>query len=386
MKHQEESFDVVVIGGGVTGSAIAWQFAKTNIKTALIEKEGICSGASATNPGFCVLSYRGDQLQLEMARKQMKDFKVLEKELEVDLEFSVTGSLIPISNQQELEVLSGLVSRCHSMGLQEIEMVTPGSAVKQEPALDPNKIISAVFCPGEGLINPLNLTNGLASTAKKYGAKIYTQTSVTSFEITGGRISAVITTAGRIKTEFVIMAAGAWTKEIAAMAGIDIPVKYERGEAMVSMAVPRMIRGMVTDGGLFVPPESNQQMIVGACLGQTASGNIALAQATTDGADYNCGSTYDGPVKVARRVLKYFPSLEDLEIIRMWAGVVAYTEDKQPIFGFVGKPDNFFIVTTFHSAVGISPGIGEMVLEAYKQGRTTPEVLSYSPKRYLKTE
>lgn len=386
MKHKEESFDVVVIGGGVTGSAIAWQFAKANIKTALIEKEGICSGASATNPGFCVLSYRPDQLQLEMARKQMADFKALEKELEVDLEFSVTGSLIPISNGKELEVLSGLVSRCHSMGLQEIEMVTPERAARQEPALDPYKILSAVYCPGEGLINPFNLTNGLASTAERYGAKIMNQTSVTAFETTGNRISAVVTTAGRVKTEHVILVAGAWTKEIAAMAGIDIPVKYERGEAMVSMAVPRMVRGMVTDGSLFVVPKDKPAMVVGACLGQSASGNILMAQATTEGADYNCRSTYEGPVKVARRVLKYFPGLEDLEIIRMWAGIVGYTDDHLPVFGYTGNPDNLFIITNFHSAVGISPEIAKMTLEAYKQGRTSPEVHAYSPGRYLKTD
>ena len=385
LKH-DDTFDVVVIGGGVTGAAIAWQFAKADIRTALIEKEGICSGASATNPGFCVLSYRPDQLQLEMARKQMKDFKALEKELEVDLEFSVTGSLIPISNQKELEVLSGLVNRCHRMGFHEIEMVTPERAARQEPALDPDKIISAVYCPGEGLINPFNLTNGFASTAGKYGAEILTQTSVTSFETTGSKISAIITTAGKIKTEFVILAAGAWTKEIASMADIDIPVKYERGEAMVSMAVPRMIRGMVTDGSLFAVPKNKPEMVVGACLGQTASGNIVMAQATTDGADYSCRTTYEGPVKVARKVLGYFPRLKDLEIIRMWAGVVGYTDDNKPVFGYTGKPDNLLIVTNFHSAVGVSAGIAEMTLEAYKQGRTTPEVLPYSPERYYKTE
>ena len=376
------SYDVAVIGGGVTGSAIAWQFAKAGIKTALIEKEGICSGASGTNPGFCVLSYRPDQLQLDMAVKQMKDFKVLERELEVDLEFKVTGSLIPISNEKELEVLTGLVKRCHKMGLNDIEIITPKRAVEQEPALDPGKILSAVYCPGEGLINPFNLTNGLASAAEKHGAKIINQTSVSSFETTAGRISAVITSAGRIKTSFVILAAGAWTKEIAAMVDVDLPVKYERGEAMVSMAVPQMIRGMVTDGGLFVPPEKPQKMIVGACLGQASSGNIIIAQATTDGEGFDSRSTYEGPVKVARRVLKYFPGLEDVEIIRMWAGLVGYTDDHKPVFGYTGNYDNLLVVTNFHSAVGISPELSKLVLKAYKSGSTGPETALYSPDRF----
>ena len=380
------TFDVVVIGGGVTGSAIVWQFAKAGIKTALIEKEGICSGASATNPGFCVLSYRPDQLQLEMAGKQMKDFKVLEKELEVDLEFSVTGSLIPISNKKELEVLTGLVKRSHNMGLKDIEIITPERAVIQEPVLDPDKIIAAAYCPGEGLINPFKLTNGLASTARRYGAQLFTGTSVSSFETLGGRISGIITSSGRIKTHFVILAAGAWTNEIASMVGVNLPVKYERGEAMVSMAVPQMIRGMVTDGGLFVPPEKKQRMIVGACLGQASSGNIVMAQATAEGNDYNSKSTYEGPVRVARRVLKYFPGLEDVEIIRMWAGLVGYTDDHKPVFGYTGNPENLFIVTNFHSAVGISPELSKLVLEAYKLGKTSPEVASYSPNRFLKGE
>lgn len=380
------TFDVAVVGAGVTGSAIAWQFAKAGIKTALIEKEGICSGASGTNPGFCVLSYRPDQLQLEMAVKQMKDFKALERELEVDLEFSVTGSLVPISNEKELEVLTGLVKRCHNMGLNDIEVITPERAVIQEPFLDPDRIIAAVYCPGEGLINPFKLTNGLASTARRYGAQLFTGTSVSSFETRGGRISGLITSSGRIKTHFVILAAGAWTREIASMVDVDLPVKYERGEAMVSMAVPQMIRGMVTDGGLFVPPEKPQKMIVGACLGQASSGNIVMAQATTDGEGFDSRSTYEGPVKVARRVLKYFPGLEDVEIIRMWAGLVGYTDDHKPVFGYTGNYDNLLVVTNFHSAVGISPELSKLVLEAYKSGSTGAETASYSPDRFFKQQ
>jgi sarcosine oxidase subunit beta len=377
------TYDVVVIGGGVCGAAIAWQLAKTKIKTALVEKEGICSGASATNPGFCVLTYRGDPLQLDMAREQMTNMPALAGELGVDLELSVSGGLIPISNQQELDILSGLVDNCHKNGLREVEIVKPCRAVEQEPALDPQKIIGAVYCPEEGLINPFRLTIGFASKAEEYGADIFTQTEVTELETTAGRISAVVTTRGAIKTDFVILAAGAWTKEIVNMVGVDLPVFYERGEAMISMTVPRIIRGMVTDGGLFVKPQNKPEMVVGACLSQTASGNVAMAQATTDVDNYNCRSTYNGPKMVAGRVLAYFPLLKDLEVIRVWAGVVAYTNDYIPVFGFLEKPDNLLITVAFHSSISIAGAIGNLALKAYERGGLSPELMAYSPQRFV---
>jgi len=119
-------------------------------------------------------------------------------------------------------------------------------------------------------------------------------------------------------------------------------------------------------------------------LAQSASGGIILAQSTTEGEDYNIQNSPFGLSLVARKVLSFFPALKNLNIIRMWSGLVSYSEDKQPVFGFLDNPTNMFVVTGFHSAIGIASAIGIMVKEVYLRGVSSYDVSAYSPLRFIK--
>ena len=383
MKNKK-SYEVTIIGGGVCGCAIAYHLAKEGVRVALVEKRDICSAASGANLGFSVLSYRQNPITLKMAQDQLSIQRKLSQELEIDIEYVETGGLIPITNQEELQVLSFLVERCREWGFKEIEIVNPQRANQQEPALDQKKLIAAVFCPLEGILNPINLTIGFANAAKRNGADIYTNSSVIGFEIANKRIKEIIFPTEKIKTNLVISAAGAWTRELINKVGIDLPIYYERGEAMISSPVSRIIKGAVTDGILFTEASSIENMTVGACLAQSASGGIILAQSTTEGEDYNIQNSPFGLSLVARRVLSFFPALKNLNIIRMWSGLVSYSEDKQPVFGFLDNPTNMFVVTGFHSAIGIASAIGNMVKEVYFRGVSSYDVSAYSPLRFIR--
>lgn len=379
---EEKIYDVAVIGGGVCGTAIAYSLAKAGVKVALLEKRGICSGTSGTNPGFCVLTYREDPLLMEMALRQRLRWKSLEEDLEKNLEYAETGGLIPISNQRELEVLAGMADTRKEWGLHEVEIVSPKLAVQQESTLDPGQIIGALFCPWEGKINPFNLTFGMADKARRLGADIFVEDKVITMEVSRNVVRSIETLQQKIKADLFVCASGAWSADVAALAGVDLPVLYERGEAMVSIPLPPLIRGTITDGQLFVSSENDPEMVVGACLGQTATGNIVIAQATTSVEDYDRSSTLDGPRAVTQRVTKLFPMLKDLEILRMWGGVVAYTPDRSPLFGFFENYKNLMGVVGFHSAIGIAPVLGELVADVYLKGKTRYDMSAYSPQRF----
>jgi sarcosine oxidase subunit beta len=383
MKNKK-SYEVTIIGGGVCGCAIAYHLAKEGVRVALVEKGDICSAASGANLGFSVLSYRQNPITLKMAQDQLPILRELSQELEIDIEYEETGGLILIASEEEFQVLSSLVDRCHEWGFKEIEIVNPQRANQQEPALDQKKIIAAVYCPLEGILNPFNLTIGFANAAKRNGADIYTNSSVIGFEVANKKIEELILPTGRIKTNLVISAAGAWTRELINKVGIDLPIYYERGEAMISSPVSRIIKGAVTDGILFTEASSIKNMIVGACLAQSASGGVILAQSTTEGEDYNVHNSPFGLSLVARRVLTFFPALKNLNIIRMWSGLVSFSEDKQPVFGFLDNPTNMFVITGFHSAIGIASAIGNMVKEVYFRGVSSYDVSAYSPLRFIK--
>lgn len=378
---QNRMYDVAVVGGGVLGAAAAWKLAAAGARVALIEKDGICAGASGTNPGFCVLSYRENQLTMRLALEQQRNWDALQREIG-NVEYNPSGGLIPLTDAEQEAVLDGLCRHAKKLGLDDIGLVSAKRAGELEPALDVSQIVGACWCPGEGRVNPFLMNLNMAQKAKSLGAEIYTQTPVESIAIENGLVTALETPIGAVHADLFILAGGAWTRDLARMAGRDIPVLFESGEAMVSMQVAPRVKRMITDGALFTQPPSLNPRVVGACLGQTASGNIVIAQSTTRPTEYDETNSFEGPHRIARRVLKLFPSLADLEIIRMWAGLVSYTDDHQPVFGAFDSPRNLFVVNSFHSAVALSPAVGDLVAAYWKSGALPEEAKAYSPERY----
>lgn len=375
-----QKYDVAIIGGGVIGAAAAWKLSAAGAKVVLLEKDDICSGASAANPGFCVLSYRENALVMRLALEQQASWELLEQELG-DLEYRPCGGMMPLSSEEQIGVLTGLCRHANGLGLKDIGIITAQKAIDLEPALSPKAIIAACWCPGEGKVNPFKLNLGMIRRAKDLGATVLTHTPVTGIELSGGRISALQTIKGEISADLFVCAAGAWARDLTKMAGAEIPINYERGEAMVSMQVAPRITRMITDGALFVKSEFTT-MVTGACMAQSVSGNIVLAQATTRPGNYDKTNTFEGPRAVAKRVVELFPTLGNLEIIRMWAGLVSYVDDGRPVFGLMDAPDNLFIANSFHSAIALSPGIGELIASFYKTGSVSEEVKPYSPMRF----
>lgn len=383
-KHLQ--FDVAVVGGGVVGAAAAWKLSKAGARVALIEKGDLCAGASATNPGFCVLSYRENALVMELALRQQGEWDALQSEIG-DVEYAQTGGIIPLTDEKQVEALSSLCRHANKLGLSNIAIVTPHEAKAFEPALDEARLVGACVCPGEGRVNPFKLNLNMAYRAKALGATLLPHTAVTGVVVQNQNVRALETEsertgALRIEAELFVFCGGAWTAELCRMAGREIPVYYERGEAMVSMQTFPRISRIVTDGALFTQPASENPMVVGACLAQTRSGNIVMAQATSRPGNYDKSNTFAGPRGVAKRVLTLFPSLSDLDIIRMWAGLVSYAVDKKPVFGAFETPKNLLVANSFHSAIALSPAIGDMVATYWQTGEVCEAAKGYTPERF----
>ncbi len=375
--------DVAIIGGGVIGASIAYHLAMEGISVSLFEKNGIASGASGTNLGHLVSLYRAGKIQLKLALEQFKIFPKLSKELDIDIEYKKTGGMVIIKNQQQYEILSKLVKRQRKWGLEDAKIISSKEAYELEPALSTKKFIAAAYSPFEGKVNPLLLTTGYAYKAHQLGANIFTKTKINGLKLSNKKIESVLTENGEIKTKVVICAAGAWSKDVCKMVGLNIPIEYHRGEAMATQKIKPTIFGTIVDGDLFVSYIETRGLRTGACLAQSAAGNVLIAQATTEGENYKNNVTYKGLKLVAKKVLDLFPSLENLEVIRMWAGVTPYTLDRFPVFGYTKYIKNFIIAASFPSALLLAPAIGRIVTDLILKGRTYEDISEFSPNRFI---
>src|SRR6266704_3151697 len=205
----------VVIGGGITGASVVYHLAKAGWRDAvLLEKAELTSGSTCHAAGL-VTQFNPSPTMMRFRRYSIE----LYQELGV---FETVGSLRFASSKDQLMELQRGVSRARGIGL-DVELVSADESARLMPVIARNSLYGSVWVPGDGHLDPHTATHALAAAARKLGARITTGVRVTGIELSDrGAIQAVITETGRIETEVLVVAAGIWAPQIAAMAGAQV--------------------------------------------------------------------------------------------------------------------------------------------------------------------
>src|SRR5438876_10843103 len=202
----------VVIGGGITGTSVAYHLALAGwTDTVLVEKAELTSGSTCHAAGL-VTQFNPSPTMMRFRRYSIE----LYEELGV---FESVGSLRFASSKDQLLELQRGVSRARGIGL-DVELVSAEESARLMPVITRDSLYGAVWVPGDGHLDPHTATHALAAAAKKLGAAVQTFRRVTGIELSErGTVKAVDTVAGRIETEVVVVAGGIWGPQLAAMAG-----------------------------------------------------------------------------------------------------------------------------------------------------------------------
>lgn len=368
----------LVIGGGILGAAAAYYLSLAGHTVTLLEKGGLASGASGANLGQISLVDREEPWHIRAALESLEIFSALN--VQADLEYEQTGGVIMLEDETQYAASQKAAGLMEGYGV-ETRYLSGADIARVEPALDHTQVHALLYCPLEGKINPLNATLAYLDMARERGAVLCPDTPVTGFETVNGRITRVHTPRGIYETDLVINAAGAWANSVAGLLGLSLPVDYHRATAFVSQPVGPVIRGPVVGGGMFLQRESmHMKRHIGTGCIQTAHGSIIIAQATEDAPVDSREITLPGLCLVAKRFLRFFPSLSDLEIVRAWACVTPFAPDGLPVFGFSGAVPNFFTAAGFKGAFSTAPAIARHLVEAVDTGEVW-ENGSFSPDR-----
>ena len=333
-----KSAEVVVIGGGVNGVAIAYELAKRGCKDVLVlEKEYLASGATG-RCGAGVRQQWGTEMNLRMSIDSVKLFETMNDDLEYDgdIEFKQGGYLLVAYTEPGWEQFKKNVALQRQYGL-DVRMCSPAEAREIVPHLNTEGLVGATFNQTDGHCNPFHVTDAYAKAARRLGVEISTYTEVTGIITESGRVTGVRTNKGDIATTAVVNTAGGHGAIIAKLAGLDIPVYPERHQILVTEPVAPLQGPMVMSfhHHLYCQQTPHGSFIMG--LGDP-----------TEPQGLSSRATWQFLEEMAQKVTWLLPPLKDIRVVRQWAGLYDMTPDRTPILG--GTPE----LAGFHMAVGFS--------------------------------
>ena len=264
--------DVVVIGGGITGTAILSELARYDLRCVLVEREpDIASGTTKANSAVLHAGFDAPtgSMKARMNVAGNRLYHELQQELGLDIQW--TGSLVAATDAAEEAVLRELLARGQANGVPGLELWDAVQVHAQEPNLSP-KVRAALWAPTAGICWPFGLAIAFAENAVQNGAEILRDCEVTGIRRTAGRIAAVETSQGTIRTRWVVNAAGVDAARVSSLAGdTSFSILPRKGEYVLfdKTAQPDLVKGIVfptpsrTSKGILVCATTHGNVFVG---------------------------------------------------------------------------------------------------------------------------
>jgi len=371
MTPMRDTAEVVVIGGGVVGCAVAYNLAKLGLTDVVVVEKGYLACGATGRCGGGIRQQWSTLPNTRMAMASVRLFEGLEEELGYPTEYTQGGYLILAYTEDEVAQYRQNVAMQRGLGL-DVRFLTPAQAHDVVPCLNTAGVLAATHCPTDGKGNPFLITRGYALAAERLGAEVNLHTTVTDIEVAGGKVQAVVTDKGRIATRWVVNAAGGHAAAIGVLVGLDVPVKPYRHEILVTEPIEPLFDPLIIS------------FYHGTYIVQEPHGSILMGQGNPDEpSSYNLRSGLPFARSITRKMVWLIPCLKDVKVVRQWAGLYAMTPDAQPILGPVDDLEGYVQAVGFSGhGFMVAPITGQLVAEFIVRGETSLPIDGLSMGRF----
>ncbi len=362
--------DVIVIGGGIAGSSIAYRLAGKGHSVILLEKGRVGEEASGRNGGG-VRQQDRDPAELPLAMEAIKIWADMSEELDWDVGYRRVGNLHYAHTPEKLDQLSTVAERETVSGL-PVEMLSPEETRGLTPGLSQEvAIFGSKFCPSDGTANPLLVVKAICRAARRSGVRIEEHRPVRHFETRNGRVTAAVTDTAAYEGAVFVNAAGPWARALVQTIGLDIPVVNKEESTVVTEPVPPLIKPFVQSDTFYIRQALEGNLHIAGSITMRSAGHMDKA------VDFSCF------VEVGRWLTRFWPALRNVNLMRAFTGILHYTPDKLPILDRAPGFENLFLAAGFSGhGFCLGPVIGKLLAEWIVDGKSSMNLNRFGWSRF----
>lgn len=372
---------MLVVGAGVVGAACAYYAARAGLKVTVVDRGPVAGGTTGAGEGNLLVSDKEPGPELDLALLSTRLWAELGAELEC--EFEVKGGLVVASGEQGLAALRRLAAEQRKAGVIATEVPADGLS-GLEPHLAPG-LVGGVHYPQDAQVQPMLAAARLLQAARtRHGARVRSGVEVTGIlRDASGRVTAVRTAQGVLPADAVVNAAGTWGGEVAALAGISVPVLPRRGFVLVTEPLPPLIRHKVYSADYVAGVASDSAGLETSAVVEGTPAGTILIGASRERVGFD--RTLSLPVlrRLAAQAVALFPVLRDASVIRAYCGFRPYCPDHRPVIGEDPRVPGLLHACGHEGAgIGLAAATGHLIAQRLQDVRPDLDLSPFRPDRF----
>lgn len=360
-----DTADVVIIGGGIVASSVAYHLTERGCTNVLIiereDRQGM--GSTAKSMGG-VRAQFATSINIRMSLYSIDLFSKFEEVTGHTAGYTPQGYMFVATSERHLDYLKTNMLKQRACGLAGVEMITREDIVKTVPQLVADDVVGGSFCPTDGFVDPYSVMTGFSKRSRERGVRLLLETEVTGIDVKQGAVAGVATSRGYVSTRAVVNAAGPWAANVGRLASVEIPVEPLRRQIVktepfdqLSSRLP-MVIDMST--GFHFRPEGSTYLFAWPDPEETYG--------------FRTDFDYGFIEKILTKAVSRVPAFVDIEVNprRCWAGMYEVTPDHHAIIGRAPGVEGMFLANGF-SGHGVmhSPATGRIISDLILDGTSS---------------
>jgi sarcosine oxidase, subunit beta len=371
----EKTADIIIIGGGIIGTSLAYHLARKKTRGVVLLEKGLLGEGSTAKCAGGIRSQFSTEINIRLSLESLQTWNHFQEIMGAELDFKRVGYLFLAAGEDEWAVFKNNTVLQQKLGI-PVELLSPQEIQYRWPYLRVDDLRGGTFCNWDGYAGPYEALSGFVRGARRGGVQIYERTEVLQILRNGGQVTGVRTNLGDIASPIVVNAAGPYAGEVGKMVEAEVPVQPFRRQLFFTGPFPHIPDPipLVIDfnRGWYFRREGAGLLISGP---------------KDDFPSFNLNVDYDAMVEGAQNSMYRVPIMEKAEIFRGWAGSYEISPDNHAILGEYPGLRGFFLVNGF-SGHGFqhSPAVGKVMAELILGEQPSIDISSLSIERFARGE